>query len=184
MPVVRKVFSTMTCDLAALRFVRVCDRDLLEEVAELGERYPHPHSILGTAGARDYVLRLRGPHNRLQVVSRIEGWFAATLAGHVKAACNLGLYGVGDCTSHSLWKIRHPMVSNDTAVPVLAALLNRVGTSALEERPGSVKLVLFVTEQEREAAMAAELAGFAQEGAFSDYYRPGETCLVYGRTFR
>jgi hypothetical protein len=152
-------------------------RDLLPDITKLADAYPYPHGVLGRAGAGRYV---EGLAARAQYPG--EGWYAATLDGEVVAAAHLSVYGVGDRSGHTLWKIRHPLLADGRTADYLRLLLETLTGVAVRLRIGTAKLVIFLSEYETEVIAQAHNAGFQCEGRFRDYYRLGETCLVYGRT--
>jgi hypothetical protein len=97
----------------------------------------------------------------------------------------MALYGNGNGRDHSCWKIRHPLAVRDApATDYWAMLFNSLVAEACSIRPGTLKLVMFLSEYEQAAACAAECAGFAIEGRLTDFYRPGEQCVVFGQTVR
>lgn len=150
---------------------------LLPNVMKLAYSYPYRHSILGSARAGDYVERLA-----LQSQSPGVGWYVAEQHGDTVAAAHLSIYGLGDGSGHTLWKIRHPMVAADAPFNSLSFLFDALCHTVLKLRPGTAKVVMFLSEFEQEVMLQAANAGFRCEGCFESYYRLGESCLVYGRT--
>lgn len=151
--------------------------DALLAVADMAATYPLPHNVLGTQAARSYALRL-AEHPQ-------GSWYGLFSGERLHVAAHLALYGQGDGVHHSLWKIRHPLTWGGLEpVAPWSQLLESLVGEALRVRPGSVKVVLFLSEHEREAGHAARQAGFTLEGCLRDFYRLEETCLIYGRTAR
>jgi hypothetical protein len=157
--------------------IRPAGQGFLLDIVKLAKAYPHPHSVLGHAGAEHYVHQLAA---RAQYPG--EGWYAATVIGEVVGAAYMSVYGVGDGGCHTLWKIRHPLLAEELPAECLAALFNALSNAVLKLRNGTAKLVLFLSEYEADAITQAEDAGFQCEGRFKDYYRLGEICLVYCKT--
>ena len=157
--------------------LRQGDRSLMEGVVNLAVSYPYPHSVLGGPAAGAYVERLaaRAQHPG-------EGWYAVRHLGEVMAAAHLCVYGVGDGSSHTLWKVRHPLFAAGRPTECLAFLFDGVAEVAAKLRPGTAKLVIFLSEYEQEVMLQACNAGFEREACFKDYYRLGEACFVYGKT--
>jgi hypothetical protein len=151
--------------------------NMLSGVVNLARAYPYPHSVLGRAAAEPYVRELSARANYQN-----EGWYAATISGEVVAAAYLSVYGIGDGSCHTLWKIRHPMLAEGMPGGCLAALFNVLSQSVLKLRGGTAKLVIFLSEHEKDAITHVQDAGFQCEGRFKDYYRLGEVCLVYCKT--
>ncbi len=165
-----------------IRVTRIPSAELAGDVVSFALNYPFPHNILGKEGADRYVLELTEKGGRSPAPSRVDGWYTGTIEDQACAACYLSIYGIGNGKDHTLWKIRHPMLASSRYRLQLAALLRKMGSIALEARPGSAKIVIFVGEQERDALWAIRKAGFRQEACFKNYYRLGETCYVYGLT--
>lgn len=159
-----------------LAFARA-EGGLLAGVAALAQGYGLPHSLFGRREADAYVHRLAS-----QVKHPGEGWYAVVHDGRVVAAGHLALYGCGDGSGHTLWKIRHPLPAADAPPGCIALLFRGLTEAALGSRRGSAKFVVFLSEYEREAMSEAAEAGFRREARFADYYRLGEACLVYGKT--
>ena len=160
--------------------VEPAEPGLLPGIVKLANAYPYPHTILGRAGAERYVQKLAAQTNYPG-----EGWYAATHFGEVVAATYLSVYGVGDGSSHTLWKIRHPLVADTTpAQSFLSSLFDAMTAAALRSRRGSAKFVMFLGEYETDVMAQARRAGFQCEARFKDYYRLGEDCLVYCKTVR
>lgn len=157
--------------------LRKADQSLLSGVADLASAYPYPHSILGCPGAGAYVQKMAVPGR-----CPGEGWYAALWLGEVIGAVHLALYGVGDGRGHTLWKIRHPLAAARPPANCLTFLFRSVPGVAAGLRRGTHKFVMFVGEHEREVMRQARDAGFEQEACFKDYYRLGESCLVWGKT--
>lgn len=164
-------------EAAAEPSICLTGHNLLPGITKLADAYPYPHGVLGRAGAGRYVESLA---SRAQYPG--EGWYAATLDGEVVAAAHLSVYGVGDRSGHTLWKIRHPLLADGRPADYLRSLLESLTGVAVRLRIGTAKLVIFLSEYETEVITQAHNAGFQCEGRFGDYYRLGETCLVYGRT--
>ena len=156
---------------------RPADAGLLPGVVRLALDYCLPHSLFGRSEAAAYVRRLAA-----QAKHPGEGWYAAVRGGEVVAAAYLSVYGVGDGSGHTLWKIRHPLHDEGGPAGSLALLFQGLVGAALRARSGSAKFVVFLGEHEREAMTQAGDVGFQREACFKDYYRLGETCFVYGRT--
>ena len=150
---------------------------LLPNVIKLAYSYPYRHNILGSARAADYVERLA-----VQSQTPGVGWYVAEQHGETVAAAHLSIYGLGDGSGHTLWKIRHPMVAAGSPANSLSFLFDALVHTALNLRPGTAKVVMFLSEFEHEVMLQAANAGFRCEGCFESYYRLGESCLVYGRT--
>ncbi len=161
----------------AIRPITFTSLDALYAVADMAASYALPHNVLGTHAARSYALRLaQHPQGK---------WYGLFAGAQPRAAAHLALYGLGDGYNHTLWKIRHPLALRGIApVGDWSDLFKALVREALDVRPGSVKVVLFLSEQEREAGRAAERAGFIVEGRLRDFYRMEETCLIYGRMER
>lgn len=162
---------------AAELVISLTGQNLLPGITKLAAAYSYPHAVLGRAGAGHYVEGLAA-----RAAYPGEGWYAATLGGEVMAAAYLSIYGVGDRSGHTLWKIRHPLLAEGRPADYLRALLESLASVAVRLRMGSAKLVIFLSEYEVEVITQARRAGFQCEGRFRDYYRLGETCLVYGKT--
>jgi hypothetical protein len=152
-------------------------QSLLPGIGELAAAYPYPHAVLGRAGAGRYVEGLAA-----RAAYPGEGWYAATLGGEVMAAAHLSIYGIGDRSGHTLWKIRHPLLAEGRPADYLRVLLESLTGVAVRLRIGTAKLVIFLSDYEAEVITQARHAGFQCEGQFRDYYRLGETCMVYGKT--
>lgn len=150
---------------------------LLLGIGKLANAYPYPHTVLGRAGAERYVRKLAAQANHPG-----EGWYAATRFGEVVAAAYLSVYGVGDESGHTLWKIRHPLVADELPAPSLVSLFDALTVAALGLRRGSAKFVIFLSEYETDVIAQVRRAGFECEARFKDYYRLGEICLVYCKT--
>jgi hypothetical protein len=148
----------------------------LAAAIRLGRAYPYPHSVLGGDKAEEYVRRLA---ERASYPG--EGWYGFGVNG-IDVVAFLSLYGAGDATGHTLWKIRHPLPSGSDPVARLAALLEEMVRLARRHRAGTAKFVSYLSEHEQDAIEAALQAGFRVEGFFDDYYRLGEKTLVVGRT--
>ena len=151
--------------------------NLLPKVAKLAYSYPYRHNVLGSAGAEDYVVRLAATSQHLGM-----GWYLVERLGEAVAAAHLGVYGLGDGSSHTLWKIRHPLLAADSSGKYLTFLFDGLVRTVRNLRPGTAKVVIFLSEFEDDAMLQASKAGFQREGCFDSYYRFGETCYVYGRT--
>ena len=150
---------------------------LIDGIVELANCYPHEHSVLGTNRAEQYV---RGLAERSDF-DQTAGWYCLCNGLQLRAAAHLSIYGRGDESGHTLWKIRHPL-SNDDSVIYGSVLLQLLSALALRIRSGTAKLVLFLSELEGLQQRQALQAGFECEGQLRDYYRLGEVCLVYGKT--
>ena len=160
--------------------VEAAEPGLLPGIVKLANTYPYPHTVLGRAGAERYVRKLAAQTNHPG-----EGWYAATHFGEVVAATYLSVYGVGDGSGHTLWKIRHPLMADrPPAQSLLSSLFDAMTAAALRSRRGSAKLVIFLGEYETGVMTQARRAGFECEARFKDYYRLGEDCLVYCKTVR
>lgn len=147
----------------------------LQAITEMAESYPYAHNVLGTPRSRDYVARLAN-HERGR-------WFGLFEGEMPRAAAHLALYGDGNHRDHSLWKVRHPLAHGSlAALNDWTTLLRALPREALAQRPGTVKVVIFLSEHERIAARAAQSAGFKLEGRLQDFYRLDEQCLVFGLT--
>lgn len=170
-------FSTLPQWQAAEFTLRLAVPNLLPKVATLASSYPYRHNVLGRAGAGDYVEKLARQNQQPGV-----GWYVAERHGEAVAAAHLSIYGLGDGSGHTLWKIRHPMVAADSPRDTLSFLFEALSETAIRLRPGTAKMVIFLSEFEREVMMQAANAGFQCEGCFESYYRLGESCFVYGRT--
>ena len=157
--------------------LRFAADNLLPGVIKLACSYPYRHNILGSARAGDYVERLA-----MQSQSAGVGWYVAEQHGETLAAAHLSIYGLGDGTDHTLWKIRHPMTASDSPGNSLSFLFAALVDTAVKLRPGTAKVVIFLSEFERDVMMQAANAGFQCEGCFESYYRLGESCFVYGCT--
>lgn len=157
--------------------LRLATPNLLPRVAKLANAYPHRHSVLGGASAVGYVERLA-----LQSQNAGVGWYVVEQFGEALAAAHLSIYGLGDGSGHTLWKIRHPLVATDSPADCLTFLFEGLATTTTRLRPGTAKIVVFLSEFEQEVIAQAVNAGFQREGRFESYYRLGETCFVYGRT--
>jgi hypothetical protein len=153
------------------------DHGLLPGVEGVAVNYRHPHSIFGRREAAAYVQKLAA-----QPKHSGEGWYAVSRLGEVASAAYLSVYGVGDGSGHTLWKIRHPLLDDSAPAACLSLLFNGLVAAALRARRGSAKFVVFLSEHEQNAMSQASEAGFQREACFKDYYRLGETCFVYGRT--
>ena len=157
--------------------LRLAVDQLLPDVIKLACSYPYRHNILGSARTGDYVERLA-----LQSQAPGVGWYVAERHGETVAAAHLSIYGLGDGSGHTLWKIRHPMVAADSPASSLLFLFDALCLTAIKLRPGTAKVVVFLSEFEHDVMLQAANAGFRCEGCFESYYRLGESCLVYGRT--
>lgn len=150
--------------------------ETLTAAIRLGRAYSYPHSVLGGDKAEAYLRRLA---ERASYPG--EGWYGLGVNG-IEVAAFLSLYGIGDGTGHTLWKIRHPLPSGSDPVVRLAALMEEMVRLARRHRAGTAKFVSYLSEHEQDAIKAALQAGFRVEGVFEDYYRLGEKTLVVGRT--
>jgi hypothetical protein len=153
------------------------NQSLMQRVIELATSYPYPHSVLGGPRAGNYIEKLA---ERVQYPG--EGWYAVRHLEEVLAAAHLCVYGVGGGDSHTLWKIRHPLVADEHPPECLTFFFHGLIDIAMKLRPGTAKFVIFLSEYEQEAMSQARKAGFEHEASFKDYYRLGETCFVYSRT--
>jgi hypothetical protein len=157
--------------------LRLASANLLPKVARLARAYPYRHSVLGGASAGDYVEKLAFQSQHAGV-----GWYFVDRTGEALAAAHLSIYGLGDGSGHTLWKIRHPMLAAGSPADSLTFLFEGLADTAIRLRPGTAKIVTFLSEQEQEVIAQAAGAGFKREGRFESYYRLGETCFVYSRT--
>jgi hypothetical protein len=157
--------------------LRPANDHLLLKVAKLANSYPHPHSVLGRASAADYVIRLAAKSQHLGL-----GWYLVERRGEAVAAAHLAVYGLGDGSGHTLWKIRHPLLAAHSSAGYLTFLFDGLVETAIRLRPGTAKMIIFLSEFEKDAMLQASKSGFQREGCFENYYRLGETCFVYGRT--
>lgn len=153
------------------------DAGFLHRVAELAESYPYRHSIFGSSASAAYVRELAANHRTAG-----EGWYGVALGPRDLAVVHLAIYGVGNGQNHTLFKLRHPLLSGDRGPQCLTRAFKHATSAAAELRPGSQKLVIFLGEAEVHAQSAAERAGFVLEGVVADYYRLGERCLLMGYT--
>ena len=151
--------------------------NLLPKVAKLANSYPYRHNVLGGASAEDYVIRLAAKSQHLGM-----GWYLVERFGDAVAAAHLSIYGLGDGSGHTLWKIRHPMLAADSSGKYLTFLFDGLVETVLRLRPGTAKLVMFLSQFEQDAMLQASMAGFRREGCFESFYRLGENCYVYGKT--
>lgn len=110
------------------------------------------------------------------------GWYLVERFDEVVAAAHLTVYGLGDGSGHTLWKIRHPLLAPGCSADCLTFLFNGLVETAIGLRPGTGKFVVFLSEFEQNAMVQAGKSGFQREARFENYYRLGETCFVYGRT--
>lgn len=150
----------------------------LQAAIEMAACYPYPHNVLGTQNVGAYVLRL---------ANHSTGKWYGLFCGEERprAVAHMALYGNGNGRDHSCWKIRHPLAIQEApATDYWVMLFNALVAEACSIRPGTLKIVMFLSEYERAAASAAECAGFAIEGRLTDFYRPGEQCVVFGQTVR
>jgi len=161
---------------------RVTCAEAVAEVVELAASYPYPHSILGKANAAEYVKELLSGRREHLKCSDTDGWYAVFDNAKVCAVCHLSIYGIGNGTNHTLWKVRHPMLRCGEDRAYLVELFNQVFQVAFAARPGSAKVMIFIGEEETDMQWSAGHAGFKEEGCFLDYYRLGECCFVYGKT--
>lgn len=153
------------------------DVDFLRRIADLAASYPYQHSIFGGPSTAAYVRKLAAdPQNGG------EGWYGVARGPNNLAVIHLAVYGVGNGEDHTLFKLRHPLLTGDNGGACLTRAIEFAARTAAELRPGSQKLVLFLGEEEDEALRAAQRAGFVLEGEVTDYYRLGERCFVLGRT--
>ncbi len=153
------------------------DRSLLPGIIKLAQSYPYPHSFFGQPQADMYVRKLAGAEPR-----NGEGWYAVKHLYNVAAAAHLKIYGVGNGNGHTLWKIRHPLVTDYHQPLYLDLLFNGLIAEAVSARQGTAKFVIFLSEYEKDLMLKLQEVGFEREACLHDYYRLGESCFIYGRT--
>lgn len=153
------------------------DVGFLRRITDLAASYPYQHSIFGSPATAAYVRKLASDSQNSG-----EGWYGVARGPDNLAVIHLTVYGVGNGEDHTLFKLRHPLLTGDQGGECLTRAIELAARTAAELRPGSQKLVLFLGEEEDEALRAAKGAGFLLEGVVTDYYRLGERCFLLGRT--
>lgn len=98
--------------------------------------------------------------------------------GSLKGALYLVNFGQNADGSHKLWKFRHfAFESEDIASQLLDEAEKRV-----KEGSQTSKIELTIAESEEETDFYKS-KGYGQEGALSNHYRWGETCVILSKSF-